>query len=415
MSRGRDALFGARLRRLRDAASLTQEELASRSGLSAKNISDLERGVRKHPYPHTVRSLADALKLSEEERSVLFAAVPKRGGTPSAAPEAPTLPVPSTRLVGRERDLEEIKAFLRRPEVRLFSLTGMGGVGKTRLAIQAARDAAGLFPDGVEFVALASVDTPTLVVPTVCRTLGLRETPGENPSQLLRAHLWEKRLLLVVDNFEHVLEAAPEVAGLVETCPNLTVLVTSRAPLRLRGEQEYPVTPLALPASTRSPEPAEVLASPSGRLFFERARAASPAFSIAENNASAVAAICWRLAGLPLGLELAAARVTFLDPATLLSRLGRALSTGSTRDVPDRQRTLRATMDWSYDLLSEPEKELFRRFSVFSGGFTLETAEGVGTVGTEDVLDLLGRLVEQSLVTVKRTPRGGCATGCSSL
>ena len=288
----------------------------------------------------------------------------------------------------------------------MFSLTGMGGVGKTRLAIQAARDAAGLFPDGVEFVALASVDTPTLVVPTVCRTLGLRETPGENPSQLLRAHLWEKRLLLVVDNFEHVLEAAPEVAGLVETCPNLTVLVTSRAPLRLRGEQEYPVTPLALPASTRSPEPAEVLASPSGRLFFERARAASPAFSIAENNASAVAAICWRLAGLPLGLELAAARVTFLDPATLLSRLGRALSTGSTRDVPDRQRTLRATMDWSYDLLSEPEKELFRRFSVFSGGFTLETAEGVGTVGTEDVLDLLGRLVEQSLVTVKRTPRG---------
>ena len=197
--------------------------------------------------------------------------------------------MPSTRLVGRERDLEEIKAFLRRPEVRLFSLTGMGGVGKTRLAIQAARDAAGLFPDGVEFVALASVDTPTLVVPTVCRTLGLRETPGEKPQSALRAHLREKRLLLVVDNFEHVLEAAPEVAGLVETCPNLTVLVTSRAPLRLRGEQEYPVTPLALPASTRSPEPAEVLASPSGRLFFERARAASPAFSIAENNASAVA------------------------------------------------------------------------------------------------------------------------------
>jgi len=376
------------------------------AGLTARGISDLERGERRRPHPHTVRALADALDLPEDERAALFAAVPGRGeeGTPKVTPNL-ILPEPPTPLVGRERDLKVLSTFLVQQEVRLLTLTGTGGVGKTRLALEAARDAADTFPNGVAFVVLASVGDASLVVPTVCRALGLRETAGASPQDVLRTHVRDKKLLLVLDNFEHVLEAAAEVAELIGSSTQLKVLCTSRSPLHVRGEQEYPVTPLELPASTRSPEPAAVLASPSGRLFAERARAASPAFSITEDNAAAVAAICWRLAGLPLALELAAAKARFLNPATLLVRLDRALSTGSARDVPDRQRTLRATLDWSYALLSEPEQALFRRLSVFAGGFTLEAAEAVSAVGDpvaeEDVVGLLGGLAGQSLVAAQ--------------
>jgi predicted ATPase len=256
------------------------------------------------------------------------------------------------------------------------------------------------------FVGFASLSDHSLLVPTILRTLGLAEAEGRSPVEALIDQLRHKKLLLVLDNLERLLEAAPEVAALVEGCPGLTVLATSRAPLRVRGEIEYPVPPLALPATTRSPTEDEVLASPSGRLFVERARAASPGFAITRANAADVAAICWRLAGLPLALELAAVKVRFLDPATLLSRLDRALSTAWGRDLPERQRTMRATLDWSHDLLGEPERGLFRRLSVFAGHFTLEGMEAVGarpggagdTGGAEDVLELLGGLVEQSLV-----------------
>jgi predicted ATPase len=380
--------------------------------LSAKNISDLERGERRRPYPHTVRALADALELPEDERAALFAAVPKRGSggrTVLAVAPEPTLPMPPTPLVGRERDLEEVTGFLRRRAVRLLTLTGTGGVGKTRLALEAAHDAGEFFADGVAFVALAPLNNAEYVVPSVVRSFGLRETAGQSPREALGAYLRTKRLLLTLDNFEHLLEAAPEVSWFIETCPNLTVLVTSRAPLRVGGEQEYPVPPLELPASTRDPGVEEVLGSPSGRLFVERARAASPGFSLSRQNAAAVASICWRLAGLPLALELAAAKVRFLSPSSLLTRLDRALSTGWGRDVPERQRTVRATLDWSHDLLSEPEKALFRRLSVFAGGFTLEAAEAVGAAGgedTENVLYLLGELVEQSLVIANTGANG---------
>ena len=408
VGRRRDAPFGARLRSLREAAGLTQEELAEKAGLRAKSISDLERGVRKHPYPHTVRSLADALKLSEGERTALFAAVPKRGSkarTPPANDSGPTLPVPPTPLVGRERELEEVTVLLMRPEVRLLTLTGVGGVGKTRLALEAARDGAELFPDGVIFVGLASLSDVTLVVPTICQTLELRHIGNRSLHTALQDHLRQKRLLLVLDNFEHVLEAAPEIAELIETCPHLTVLATSRAPLRLRGEQGYPVSPLGLPASTRSPAAAEVVGSPSGRLFVERARATTPAFELEAANAAAVASICWRLSGLPLALELAAAKVRFLNPSSLLSRLDQALSAGWARDVPERQRTMSATLDWSYDLLSALEKALFRELSVFAGGFSMAAAEAVHPAGDgDDVLHLLGELVGQSLVAFEALP-----------
>ncbi|CAA9389496.1 MAG: hypothetical protein AVDCRST_MAG03-495 [uncultured Rubrobacteraceae bacterium] len=409
--------FGERLRALREAAGFTQEELASRAGLTAKAVSALERGERKRPYPHTVRSLADALGLDEGERVELQSAIPRRGEetpvspavVPASVPE-PNLPGPRTPLVGREQELEEIGLFLRDHGVRLLTLTGTGGVGKTRLALQAAREVADLFPDGVVFVALASLGDPALVLPTIAQSLGLREAEYRTPREAIRGFLREKKFLLVLDNLEHLLGAAPEVADLIEDRPGLCVFVTSRAPLRVRGEQEYPVPPLTLPASTLSPAPEQVLDSPSGRLFAERATAASPNFSLNPQNAAAVAAICWRLDGLPLALELAAAKVRFLDPATLLSRLDRALSAGWARDLPERQRTMRAALDWSYDLLDGSQRELFGRLSVFAGGFTLDAAEAVGAavgVLAEDVIYHLEGLVEQSLVTAGPDADGG--------
>ena len=409
----RSTAFGARLRGLREEAGLTQEELAARAGLTAHAVGVLERGERKRPYPHTVRSLADALGLSEGERASLLAAVPRRGeataaataSTPAAVPGAP-LPVPPTPLVGRENELRETVGILLRPEARLLTLTGTGGVGKTRLSLEAARAslAAGSFPDGVYFVSLASVVDPSLVVVAVCEALGVGETEGQTLYEGLRAYLRDKRSLLVLDNLEQVLEAATEIAGLLGACPGLVVLATSRAPLRVRGEQEYPVPPLGLPSSIRASRREEVLGSASGRLFVDRARASAPSFAVTEDNASAVAAICWRLAGLPLALELGAASARFLDPATLLSRLDRALSSGWTRDLPPRQRTMRAALDWSHDLLAEDERGLFRGLSVFAGGFSLEAAEAVGVpeeVDPDESIGLLGRLVEQSLVTAE--------------
>ena len=401
-----DIPFGERLRRLREAAGLTREELASKAGLTAKAISVLERGERKRPYPHTVRALADALGLAESERTSLFASVPRRGApassTTALAPSA--LPTPPTPLVGREREVNAVGDVLRRREARLLTFTGPGGVGKTRLALEVIQSVADDFPDGATFVGLAPLDDADLVVSTISQVLGLREAGGRSPRDTLHAYLSSRELLLVLDNFEHVMGAAPEVAGLLSSCPGITLLVTSRAPLRVRGEREWQVPPLAVPDPSHAPDVETVKGAPAAQLFLDRAREASSAVLLTRNNAASVAAICWRLDGLPLALELAAAQARFLGPTELLSRLDQILQSGGARDLPERQRTMHATLEWSHNLLSEEEQTLFERLSVFPGSCTLDAAEAVGAeggIGVEDVLGLLGRLVEQSLVTVE--------------
>ena len=403
--------FGVRLRRLRETAGFTQEELAGRAGLSLNAVSDLERGRRRHPYPHTVRSLADALGLPEDERAALAGSVPRRGGAtrvaPSAAP-AVVLPEPPSSLVGREREAQNLVAILRRGGTRLLTLTGPGGVGKTRLALEVARNAAGDFPDGAFFVGLAPLGDPDLVVPTISQAAGLREMGEKVSRETLLGYLHKRKLLLVLDNFEHLLGAAPEVASLLGSSPGLVVLATSRAPLRVRGEMEYPVEPLAVPDPSHESDTESVAGSPAAELFARRAQDANPTFALTRKNAAAVAAICWRLDGLPLALELAAARARFLGPTELLARLDRALEAGGARDLPERQRTMRSTLDWSFSLLSPGEQILFRTLSVFAGSFPLEAAESVGEdLGRAYVTDLLGSLVEQSLVAADTDAGGG--------
>ncbi|MBD0371363.1 MAG: protein kinase [Pyrinomonadaceae bacterium] len=291
------------------------------------------------------------------------------------------LPPHASKLIGRRRELSEVTSALRNSGERLLTLTGPGGTGKTRLAVEAAREllGGGDFPEGVFVADLSPLSDPGLIARPIAQALGVAETPGGSLADALAHELSDKRLLLVLDNFEHLLEGATLVSELLAASPGLKVLATSQAPLRLSQEREYPVEPLEVPPPTSLPPPDDLARVPAVALFVERARAAKPAFALTSENARAVAEICRRLDGLPLALELAAARVKLLTPRAMLDRLDHRLKllTGGARDLPGRQQTMRGAVAWSYDLLDEEERAVLRRLAVFAGGCTLEAAEAL--------------------------------------
>jgi len=309
------------------------------------------------------------------------------------------LPAELTSFIGRERELAEVRGLLK--QSRLVTLTGPGGSGKTRLALQVARAVAGYYTDGLAFIDLVSTSDPKFVVNAIAHALGVVEKQDRSLMAQILYALGDSRLLMVLDNFEHVLAAAPVLNDLLTAAPNLTILVTSRAALRLKGEQEYLVPPLLVPLSALSTTLTELMTNESVSLFVQRAQARKASFRLTEENAQDVAAICRRLDGLPLAIELAAARIKLHTPKAMLERLHSRLSllTDGARDLPDRQRTLRKTIDWSYELLTGAEKRLFARLGVFKGGRSLAAVEAICKTGLElDILGGMGSLLDKSLL-----------------
>ena len=397
------------MRQYRVAAGLTQEELAERARISVRAIGALERGARRTPHKDTLQLLAEALSLSEDDQALLFEAVrASRKGAAFPSPTARTtalpkgFPVPLTPLIGREREEAAIAHVLLRDDVRLLTLTGPAGIGKTRLVTQVALGLGGHFAE-IDFVSLTSISDPSLVVPAIGQALGLRDQPNQSAIDQLYEYLSRQELLLVLDNFEQVVQAGPAIAQLLAACPRVKALLTSRVALRVRGEYEFSVPPLDTPDLARLPTPEDLTRYAAATLFVQRAQAVKPTFEVIPALAPTIAAICSRLDGIPLALELAAARANLLPPQTLLARLddSLALLTNGAADLPERQQTMRRAIEWSYDLLGESEQRLFRRLAVFVDGWTLEAAEAV--CGAEDmpaatILDGLGSLVSSSLV-----------------
>jgi non-specific serine/threonine protein kinase len=415
----RATAFGARLRGHRRAAGLTQEALAERAGLSRRGLQHLEAGDAR-PYPATLDALAAALGLAPEDGARLRAAAraappPAADGAPgrSLAPPPHNLPLQLTSFVGRERALADVTGGLAAD--RLVTLTGAGGTGKTRLALRAAAELLGEYPDGVWLVELAALADPALVPQAVASAVGVREEPGRPLLATLTDALKPQRLLLVLDNCEHLLEASARLAdALLRACPHLSILATSREALGIAGETPWRVPSLSVPELRRGLPPETLAQAEAVRLFVHRAVTAKQDFVLTERTAPAVAQICVRLDGIPLALELAAARVRVLPAEQLLGRLEDRfrLLTGGSRTAPARHQTLRAAVDWSYALLSDPERTLFARLSVFAGGWTLEAAEAVcadpdgAGIAPGEVLDLLTRLADKSLVVAEEQPDG---------
>ncbi len=388
--------FGTLLKRYRTAAGLTQEALAARADLSARAISDLERGINRIPRYDTLELLMAALNVTATQRALLLSTA--RPEMTAPAPRTHSLsppPLPPTALIGREQEMARALTFFQRDGVRLLTLTGPSGVGKTRLGIQLAQELSERFEDGVVFVALAPLRDPSLLPATLAQALGLREQPSGSISEQVQAYLQEQHLLLVLDNFEQVQQAAPFIADLLAHCPRLQVLVTSRAPLHVRGEQEMAIAPLALEAAVA--------------LFRARAQAVQPERDYAWSD---VAAICEQVDRLPLAIELAAMHVKVLALPLLLDRLTArfTLLRDGARDLPERQRTMQSAIAWSYELLTAAQQRCFRALGVFLGGWTLDAAEAVccqeGLLARDEVLMALAALIDHSLVSSQSSVAG---------
>jgi predicted ATPase/DNA-binding CsgD family transcriptional regulator/transcriptional regulator with XRE-family HTH domain len=429
---GEPGHFGVLLHRHRIAAGISQRELAERAGLSTRAISDLERGARRCPYPTTVRRLARALSLRGIERSALLASRETANVstyaahrlTPIASPihsasgrdtgvgiegtparRSSVLPNQLSSFVGRERETAAIKRLLQ--TTRLLTLTGAGGCGKTRLALHVAYELFGDYATEVWFVDLAPLDQPELVVQTVALAVGVGEEPGCPIEAAIIRAIAGRRLLVVLDNCEHLVGACAHLVDvLLQGCPRLVMLVTSREALRVDGERVVRLPPLSTPAPEYVPEPGSLRQYEAIQLFIERAVAVQPSFALTDANASAVAEVCRRLDGIPLAIELAAARAHVLTVEQLASLLNDQLRllVGGSRTAAPRQQTLRATLAWSHDLLSEAERILFRRLAVFAGGCTLQAIETICSgdgIGAEAVLDIVTGLVDKSLAFVE--------------
>jgi len=399
-----DDALGPSLKKLRLSAGMTQEELAERAGISARTVSDLERGLRNVVHHDTALRLASALGLADEQLHRFDALARGRQPSPPPVAQGGRLPLVPTPLLGRSDELEAVSAVLEGPDVRLLTLTGPGGIGKTSLALEVARRIQPSFPGGVFFVSLGEVKDASLVAPEIAKAIGVVET-GADLQELMTRRLAGARALLVLDTFEHLVPAAPLVYAMLLSSPDTTFLVTSRSALRLRGEREFPVPPLQLPEPGQA-TPEGVTRWPATALFWDRVQAVRPDLELNLETALLVADICRNLDGLPLAIELAAARAKHLPLAAVREQLEDRLHllVGGARDLPLRQRAIRDTVAWSHDLLGPRDARLFRRLSVFLGGWRLSDVENVcGSV--DEVGPALGgisALVDQNLVILDR-------------